>query len=349
MKETFHYERKILNHYKKSVTTKFHEKEKESLWIRIEQSIDKKNRKRNIFRLHNIWAVAATICLLISLGGTYLLNNTRQKEAMICGSSPVITEPFTKPNEAVRLIAVDGSEIIFDGGEPEVIAQNYNKPNENSPEDNFRLNQLIVPSGKKSYLLLEDGTRLWINSDTKIIYPEKFDTKERVITVNGEIYADVAEEKDRPFIVNTQSLKIQVLGTKFNLTAYNEDKKQRVILVSGKVEVNPKGFDPVVLQPNSMLAVVNNQLELKKNIDVYDYTCWKDNLLVLNAVTFSELISKLNRYYDCEIISDTCFNNRILSGKLDLKNDLENVIRSLSISLKYSYEIKGNKVFIHSK
>lgn len=345
MKKNLSYYKKALKIFKNSATIKLPKEEKETLWKQIEDSISTQKKKTAHFK--PMYWTAACISLFIISGSYFIYMKNTKKIA----DEPVITisQSHVKSNESVKLITVDGDEITFDGEEPEIIAGDHLTKENNKPEKPS-FSQLIVPPGKKSYLIFDDGTRLWVNSDTKVIYPEKFDKDNRTIRIEGEVYAEVSEDKERPFIVSTQSMDIRVLGTEFNLSAYGNDQKQSVILVKGSVKVQPVNFDPVILAPNTMLTIDNNELELKKNIDVYEYICWKDNLLVLNSITFGDLINKLNRYYDCEIIIEENLKNRILSGKLDLKNNLEDVIRSLSISLNYSYEFdQNNTVIINSK
>jgi len=337
--------KKIVEQFKKDAMTVFPKEEKQKLWESIEQSIrKKKNKKHSLILFYT--GIAAGICLFI-ISGYFLIQQEYKSLSTVNSVGPVTPSlPDTTTDKTVKIITASGEELLLSGEEPTIIADNYNK--QQVPPDAPTFNQLVVPTGKKSILLLEDGTRLWVNSDTKVIYPDKFKSDKREITVDGEIYADVVTEKDRPFIVKTKDFRVRVTGTAFNLSAYADDVKQSVILVCGKVEVDSENFALIALSPHSMLSLTDENIEVKKNINVYDYICWKDNLLVLDATAFSDLATKLNRHYDCQIILDQQLNNRKLSGKLDLKNSLEDVIKSLSISLDYSYTIDNNIIRISS-
>lgn len=342
MKNIFPNNKELLEQFRKIAFKELPPEEKMQLWDSIRKSIEEPPRKVVFFRRPAYW-VAASACILALISGVFFMN--REPEANLISENKIEIVEENVSSDAVKIISVDGNEIEFEGDEPSIVADHISF--DTLDEKTTRFNQLIVPSSKKSQLILEDGTKLWVNSDTKVIYPESFNKTVRRIIVDGEIYADVAHDKDRPFIVETKSMEIEVLGTEFNLTAYSTDKKQSVVLVKGKVEVQPSGLDAIILSPNSIVSVDEGEVTLRKGIDVYDYICWKDNYLVLNAISFGELVPKLNRYYGCNISFDKAYTDRILSGKLDLKNPVETIIESLSISLKYKYNVEGNKITIY--
>lgn len=324
--------------------------EREKLWQRIDTSFTVSDRKKR-HRLYLYSGVAACIALFalcIPLAYFYLGEAPKQQTArqLLPVDCPESVE------ESVRLISSSGEELLFDGEEPEIVARDHHsEASATQPvhPECLAQNKIIVPPGKKSYLKLEDGSRIWINSGSTVVYPDRFAEGKREIFVSGEIFADVSRDEQRPFVVRTASLQVEVLGTEFNLSAYSEDSQQSVVLVSGKVKVNTPSGQALTLKPNSRLSLLGDQAGIDTNIDVHDYICWKDNFLVLNDMRFSDLALRLNRYYGCDIRVDTDLRDRVLSGKIDLKNSLEVVVQSLSISLKYDYEIQNNTINIQAK
>jgi len=343
MQDLFSEDEKFREQLRKQARTPLPAKEKKQLWERIESSVSK--RKNWLHIPTSYYWIAASVCLVIFVTGL-LFKSSPPGKTDYTEVALIDTAEHKKTNsETVRLVTNNGEEITFEGEEPQIIADNYTDKEE--PDNSPQMNQLIVPVGKKTYLLLEDGTRLWINSNSKVTYPQRFLSDKREIYADGEIYADVKHDPERPFIVKTQNLQIKVLGTEFNLTAYGEDNKQTVVLVSGKVEVDT-GTDLNILRPNSMLVSSDKGVVVKRNIDIYDYVCWKDDVIVLNSISLKDLILKLNRHYGCEIVAAENLNQRKLSGKLDLKNPLEGTIKTLSIILNCKYDISGSKVIINS-
>ena len=144
-----------------------------------------------------------------------------------------------------KLIPISGQESQIEYDAKGTVAVNSEKIADvslNSANSSKRLpefNQLIVPNGKRSTLILEDGTKLWVNAGSRIVYPVTFADKKREIYVNGEVFLEVTPDKKRPFIVKTKEMDVQVLGTSFNVMAYETDESSSVVLVTGAVQVNP--------------------------------------------------------------------------------------------------------------
>ena len=166
-------------------------------------------------------------------------------------------------NEKVQLVLSNNEKLTIDGTETQLEYKKEGKVNVNSkqvdlspkgnPAQAQEFNQLIVPVGRRSSITFADGTRLWVNSGSKVVYPVKFAKEKREIFVEGEIYLHVSRDEQKPFIVKTHQMDIKVLGTQFNVTAYENEANMQVVLVSGKVEVNLDKCKNV-LAPNQMFS-----------------------------------------------------------------------------------------------
>ena len=159
-----------------------------------------------------------------------------------------------------KLIPISGQESQIEYDAKGTVAVNSEKIADvslNSANTSKRLsefNQLIVPNGKRSTLILEDGTKLWVNAGSRIVYPVTFADKKREIYVNGEVFLEVTPDKKRPFIVKTKEIDVQVLGTSFNVMAYETDESSSVVLVTGAVQVDTKDDEDFRLEPNRMFS-----------------------------------------------------------------------------------------------
>lgn len=208
-------------------------------------------------------------------------------------------------------------------------------------------NQLVVPVGKRSVLNLSDGTKVWVNSGTRVIYPVSFEEKERVVFVDGEIYLEVAEDKKRPFIVKTKSLDVQVLGTRFNVTAYDADEEKTVVLVSGSVQVNtPNDKNKTRLLPKQRY-VSKADAGYIEMVDPQKYIAWIDGLYYCEDTNLHSIFQRLSRYYGVEITCAPSIGNELFSGKLDLKENLTEIFDGIAFTIPITYTEKDGKFMIH--
>ncbi|MDR1089955.1 MAG: FecR family protein, partial [Prevotella sp.] len=210
-------------------------------------------------------------------------------------------------------------------------------------------NQLIVPPGKRTVLNLPDGTKVWVNSDTRLIYPASFSHDMREIFVNGEIYIDVAKDEKRPFIVKTKDMEVRVLGTKFNITAYEEDDEKTVVLVSGSVQINTKNNnDSALLTPEQMYVNEKGQTHIT-TVDTKTYTSWIDGIYFCKNLNLENILQRLSRYYGVEIACDPSVGKEIFSGKLDLKENLDSIFDGIAFAIPISYTESNGAYLITPK
>jgi len=209
-------------------------------------------------------------------------------------------------------------------------------------------NTIEVPNGERSQILLYDGTKVWLNSGTKFKYPIVFDDKTRDVFIEGEAYFDVAKDKKHPFIVNAGRLKVEVLGTRFNVCAYPEDGNLFATLEEGAVNAtNTENGNKVTLKPGEqvILNCSTNGLKSQK-VNTELYTSWKENLLRFDNATFEELIKKMERWYDIKITVDPSVNTTERYTMTIKTESLREMLALISKTTKINYEIKINSVLI---
>ena len=230
-------------------------------------------------------------------------------------------------------------------------------------------NVVTTKKGSKSSIVLPDGTKVWINSDSKLTYDENFGVKSREIMLDGEAYFDVTKDANKPFVVKTTALDVLVLGTAFNVRAYNNEKNTQTTLVRGVVEVVLKNRKDkkITLQPNEKLMVQNNYYltrtgEAKKNDDTeivlstiqprssdstLAETGWVSNKLIFNQEKLEDIIPVLERWYNVKInLRKQPNNSRKLSGTYNNDN-LKDVLESLKLAGEFSYSIEKEEVNIY--
>lgn len=203
---------------------------------------------------------------------------------------------------------------------------------------------VIVPKGKRTTLKLSDGSSIWVNSGTKLVYPKVFNDENREIMIDGEAYLNVSKDEKRPFIVHTRGFDVAVLGTQFNISAYSNDRESSVVLVEGAVEIAAESSKGK-LYPNQGFFSVNGSFSIK-NVDVYPYICWRDGVMQLNGESLDVIMKRLSRYYGVEIKSDNRFALERYKGKVNLSESLETVLYNISLSTPLTYTKEGDVVFV---
>jgi ferric-dicitrate binding protein FerR (iron transport regulator) len=305
------------------------EADEETLWRRIEQANGKQQTTKKLSVVLSIVGIAAAIALLIGL-------NHKAPEPET--DYTVMIEDARKANTSTRdiqLILSDENHLSLDGKESEISYSEQGDILVNSVKleivetEKQQLNTLIVLVGKRSLLQLSDGTKMWVNSDSKVIYPQVFSSNKREIYVEGEIYLDVARNEKFPFVVKTKDTETTVLGTKFNVMAYPEDRFTDIVLVEGTVEV-ASDKRKNILEPNRLLRYrsAGEEITIKK-VDVADHIAWIDGYYQFTSLTLNDLFGKISRYYGIRIDLDPRLNSLTCSGKLDLKDEPDKVLESL--------------------
>lgn len=310
----------------------------EELWRRI----DKDNKRFDSRRRFTWWAaagIAASVCLVASVAWFALMDGEKTVDyAAILDSGLAPVELDASGN--VQLILSDNKKIAIEGKETKVEYRGEGQVNINSEEKvdisaegnaaEEAFNQLVVPHGKRSTITFSDGTHLWVNAGSRIVYPVNFDTNKREIYAEGEVYLDVAPDSKRPFIVKTKQMQVRVIGTSFNISAYDDEPEQRVVLVSGKVGVSMGERGRNFLSPNQMFSynTVTKDMAVS-NIDVSDYIAWKDGYYQFQQQSLPAVFNKLTKYYGITFTLDEELRTMSCSGKLDLKDDIGKVLLSL--------------------
>lgn len=205
--------------------------------------------------------------------------------------------------------------------------------------------EIRVPYGKIQNIMLPDGTKVTLNAGSYLKYPESFGKEARCVTFKGEAYFDVVGNKDCPFIIQSQGYKVRVLGTTFNLSNYEDSEELQLTLCTGKVLMN-FGEERLKLSPGEQLIVDKTNMHLERErVDTKNYTIWMQNKLYFHRTPISEVVRRLERVYNCNILLEQnhVFTNR-LSGTHDNKS-LEAVLKSIRLATGIKYR-KENDTYI---
>lgn len=209
-------------------------------------------------------------------------------------------------------------------------------------------NIVTVPVGQRVNLQLPDGTSVWLNASSEIIYPAYFSGSTREIHLNGEAYFEVEHNASKPFIVHTETFDIKVLGTKFNVEAYKGMEGFTTALMEGSVEVTDrKNKDKSVrLYPAQKVAFRNGEL-CKSPIDNYDVYRWREGLICFKETRIADLMRQLEKNYGVRIlINNEAVKEKVFSGKFRTTDGIDNALRLLQKEGHYTFEWDENKTTV---
>ena len=322
-----HYE-KALKYFKNGSDFKNDEIDIESKWENFKSRLIE-SRSISKYSSKFITAVAAgvtlltvsTLCFLIS---TLFFLNSQQN------NSPLISEAVVQPGKSK-------ATLILDGGESYDLSQNNNfnilsgvtqisnsndKFNNKASLSKETYHTLEVPRGGEYFIELSDGTKIWINSDSKLKYPVEFMGQRRNIELIGAAYFEVAHNSDKPFIVTSGTKRVEVLGTSFNISSYEPDDFIMTTLVEGqvKVENSLNEQNSIHLKPNqqSILDKKTGLIE-SKEVKVDEYVAWQTGWFRFNDKPISQIMVALARWYDLEVqFENENISNKHLRGMIAL-------------------------------
>ncbi len=340
------------------------EKDVLEMWQNIDRFDSIHSKKVLAIRLRKAVSRAAIILFVVTfstLGYLYIRNSNR-------GYQFVENNPPSGQNDA-RLVLSSGKEIYLKNNNSKITVNAGEemriendcvidlRKQDKEVGDANRMNEVIIPFGKKSQLVLDDGTKVWLNAGSRLAFPTKFTKKNREVFLEGEAYFEVAHLKSQPFIVNAKDIEIEVLGTRFNLSAYPVDNNIETVLLEGSVALNkPSAFGlkrgQVVLQPNQIarLNKETQKISVADEPNVEIYIAWTKGWLEFYQESLHSVTTKLGRYYNVEIkIPEDYPSSELITGKIDLKESLEDVMGALADVAEIEYRINENTVYINKK
>lgn len=303
--------------------------EKKVLWEHIKQDLPEHPRRhtRTLFL-----KIAASLAFLLAAAAGWWLYDRHDRDS---GSAMQQMEQVAQQAQADE-----------QSGEIQLIT-----PEASVAEDTEQAyNTLVVPYGNRAKLILPDSSKVWVNAGSKLVYPVHFSEKERQVYLEGEAYFSVRHDP-APFYVQTSDMQIRVMGTEFNVSAYTDDEKSRVLLVSGSIELtaNKKAVRNKLkkrLIPNEIAEYDPAEKQLKVNMmkKAGDDVTWLNDYITFENTPLKEVLKKLERYYKVEILlEDPELGMETFSGPLDLQQDIHEIMELIKAMTSLNYEQTGER------
>lgn len=310
-------------------------------------------RRPKIVRWRSAWktgvAAAVLLGIVVTAGFWLRKQSAHQPQA--------VAKADLKPSHQVQLLSA-GKVITLDsvpqtlqysnGVKVQANANSVVYQQENEAASVKTLDTLVVPRGNKIRIALADGTGVWVNAATKLIYPTIFDGSKREVWLQGEAFFEVAANQHQPFIVHTAGgMNVKVLGTTFNINTYNTTDIQTT-LASGKVSVGATTSD-IILSPGEQ-AIYNEQNGAlrKQQADIGIVTAWKDNNIYFEETPLLEITNSLGRSFDYDFkFEDTLLEKLSFTLMMQKPADLQGVLNQIHLSAgNITFRVQGRTVYI---
>ncbi|RXK86575.1 FecR family protein [Filimonas effusa] len=336
----------------------------------LERFLANKPASKKVFRLPAFrrWQwVAAVFVLALGVASYFFLSN--QKPITTLAGGKAVVKDIPPGKDGAILTLSDGSQLILDTMGAGTIATQHGttislQNNElvydaTAATGEVARNTITTPKGRQFHVVLPDATEVWLNAASSIEYPVAFKGAERRVKITGEVYFDVANRSWQPFIVETEQMKLEVLGTSFNINSYANEQTIQTTLLTGAVKVTlvpdnshqHKTAHYKVLVPGqtSVLskpgAQSNASLVVTDKIDAGKITAWKNGLFNFDGADLHSIMRQLERWYNIEVQYVGKPEHVIFKGKMHRNTNLSDVLKVLK-TMDVDFELKGNILYV---
>lgn len=315
------------------------------IWWQVQTFIKNKRKKKRIR-----WSIAATIITsIISIGLWKYL--TTEKTTF---------HSLSSDSKEVQLIMADGSTINIGKITQDTLIQSTTNQikispqgelaySGDSPKGQLLYHTIYVPRGNEYHMVLSEQTEIWLNSESELRFPINFEGHERKVYLKGEAFFKVTKDTLRPFRVNTGKMEIEVLGTSFDIKAY-QGTDPLAILVQGSIQVKDSATGKTcILSPGYQAILRNNQLDTCR-INTEEATAWKEGRFVFRDMPLAQLTQELERWFDIEIFFE---NNHLrehrFTGVIKRYNKIEDIGALIEETANVKFHIQGRNVIIQQQ
>ena len=323
-----------------------------SVLQKIKEEEEPVRLRRRPIRLYRL-AAAVLLFVIVTGAGIFLLRKQTGSPSAVVASGDVLPPSANKAvltlsngktivlDSAVKgNIATQRATAIIKKGDGDIAYQTDGKTEE------VEYNTLTVPRGSRiAHVTLSDGTRVWLNSGSTLRYPVAFNGPDRKVEVTGESYFEVAQDKAHPFVVNKGNNAIKVLGTHFNVNAYDEEGPMKVTLLEGSVKVTSSADNSLLLPGQMAVMNAGQKIDVDKNADIEKVMAWKNGYFNFSSADIRTVMRELARWYGLELVFNNVTNEKF---HVEVSRDipLSKVLRILEMTDKIHFNISGNKVTV---
>ena len=313
---------------------------------------EKINRARRVRMIR--WGAAVAAVWVIALG-IMLWMTSGEKNGDEKGL-PVASNIIPAGEKRARLTLADGSTVMIAETSTRVLKEKGARIEYKNGEIFYNTeiktteivyNELEVPRGGECIITLDDGTKVWVNAETKLKYPVSFAGEQREVILEGEAFFEVVKDK-KPIIVKTSFGDVRVLGTAFGINAYVDQPEGYTTLVRGKVSVTAGAGEPLVIQPGEQVVSSKDGKTRKQEVNVDEFVGWKDGIYVFRDKKLVDIMNTLERWYNISVLfEDESLKSLLFTGNLKRYDDINVFFDALSRTGDLKYRVERNHVILY--
>lgn len=314
------------------------------------------------------WRMVAAACVLlvIALSGYYLFFNKPVKQDQVVKNTQPVNDIKAPAANRAMISLANGQKIFLDSAVNGQLASQdavnivkladgqiaYNTNSSPTAHHSpLTYNTLYNPRGSNVIdMTLSDGSHVWLNAGSSVTYPVVFTGNERKVTITGEAYFEVTHDPNKPFYVTKGELEIKVLGTHFNVNAYDDEAELKVTLLEGSVrvksEVGSKKYEVIIEPGQQAIRTSDFRLRTSDNVDPEQVLAWKDGYFNFSNEDLAGVMMQLSRWYDAEVSYEGPKPEDKFSGIISRKNNLSQVLKMLEQTKRVKFLINGKKIMV---
>ncbi|MDR3696700.1 FecR domain-containing protein [Mucilaginibacter sp.] len=307
--------------------------------------------------------IAASFLLLATATGVYVLN-TRHKtqQQAVNKAKPVKNDILPGGNKAILTLS-NGSTIVLNSAKDGVITkeggaavnktQNGQLVYQANDEQNAAAtpaaivyNTVTTPRGGEYQIVLADGTKAWLNAASSLKFPTAFTGNTRRVEITGEVYFEVAKNKDKPFIVSSNGAEVEVLGTHFDVMAYNDEPEIKTTLLEGSVKFR-KNKAEVLLSPGeqAVSAYASGNIKVQK-ANIGETMAWREGYFVFQDENIEGIMRKVSRWYNVDVVYKGNMEDKEYGGKISRYKNISDVLKSLELTGTIHFKVEERRVTV---
>ena len=318
----------------------------------------RKNKPAKIIRWTIFLRIAASFIIFIAAGVAiyFSLRSSDQSALAVVPEKKVENDVLPGGNKAILTLS-DGYVISLDDAKNGQLAQQGNVQIAKlgngqvaysvieGKQSEVVFNTLTTPRGGQFRLTLPDGSQVWLNSASSVKYPTAFIDRQRKVEISGEAYFEIAHNPSKPFIVSVNGMNVKVLGTHFNINAYDDEASVKTTLLEGSVSLN-KADVVATLTPGQQAQLGNSgKIKVIDNVDIDQVVAWKNGYFSFNRADLQTVMRQIARWYDVDISYEGKIPERQFGGKIDRNSNASEVLKILQ-ETKVHFRIEGRKIIV---
>jgi ferric-dicitrate binding protein FerR (iron transport regulator) len=329
------------------------------VWNKIDQKIQEMPLERKSSGVVSMrkWWIAAAIFLLIATGGYLFWPRDEEPTMTKTTASPIPKNDIAPGTNKATLTLADGRRIALDSNNIGAISKqgnvtiiqldgklSYHTTNATQNKTEVVYNTITTPKGGQYQLVLADGSKVWLNAASSLRFPTFFIGNERKVELDGEGYFEIAHNESMPFLVEKGDTKVQVLGTHFNINAYDDEDDIKVTLLEGSIRVSQGNFQKVLIPGQQ--AQIRAGIQIVNDVNIDKVMAWKNGWFEFDETDLSAIMRQVSRWYDVIIIYEGTLSDQEFGGRISKNLPMSAILTMLESSGVKGFRLEGKKLFV---